>query len=131
MAKLSIEIGTDMTNKTVGFIGGGRAARILLEGWTRAKALPDKIVVSDCNGEALVKLKARFPKIETAAGDSAGAAAQEIVFLAVHPPVMAEVAAGVKGSLKAGAVVVSLAPKFTIAKLTDLLGGFARVARDS
>lgn len=100
-----------------------------MEGWKRANALPAKIVVSDCNAESLAKLKARFPMVETAAGNSAGAASQDVVFLAVHPPVMAEMAAGVKGNLKAGAVVVSLAPKFTIARLTELLGGFARVAR--
>jgi pyrroline-5-carboxylate reductase len=47
----------------------------------------------------------------------------------VHPPVMAEVAAGIKGSLNPGALVVSLAPKFTAAKLSELLGGFARLAR--
>ena len=118
-----------MTNKTVGFIGGGRIVRIFLEGWRRANALPAKIVVSDCNAESLAKLKARFPMVETAAGDSAAGASQDIVFLAVHPPVMAEVAAGIKGSVKPGALVVSLAPKFTFAKLTELLGGFARLAR--
>lgn len=118
-----------MNTKRIGFIGGGRVARIFLEGWQRAKAIPDKIVVSDCNSETLAKLKARFPKIEIVPGNSAAAAAQDIVFLAVHPPVMAEVAAGIKGSLKPGALVVSLAPKFTLAKLTELLGGFARLAR--
>ena len=96
--------------------------RIFLEGWQRANAMPDKVVVSDCNAETLAKLKARFPQIETASGNSAAAAAQDIVFLAVHPPVMAEVVAGIKGSLQPGAIVVSLAPKFTIAKLTELLG---------
>lgn len=118
-----------MTNKTVGFVGGGRVARIFLEGWKRANALPAKIVVSDCSVETLAKLKAQFPSIETAPGNSAAAASQDIVFLAVHPPVMAEVAASIKGSLKPGALVVSLAPKFTLAKLTELLGGFARLAR--
>jgi pyrroline-5-carboxylate reductase len=118
-----------MTTKTIGFIGGGRITRIFLEGWQRANALPPKIVVSDCNAEALAKLKARFPRIETASGNSTAAAAQDIVFLAVHPPVMADVAAGIKGSLKPGAMVLSLAPKFTIAKLSELLGGFARLAR--
>ena len=117
-----------MTSKTIGFIGGGRITRIFLEGWQRAGQLPARIVVSDCNAETLGKLKARFPSIETVA-QSAAAAAQDIVFLAVHPPVMAEVLAGIKGSVKPGALVVSLAPKFTIGKLTELLGGFARVAR--
>lgn len=118
-----------MTTKSIGFIGGGRVTRIFLEGWQRANAMPDQVVVSDCNAETLAKLKARFPKIETAPGDSAAAAAQAIVVLAVHPPVLAEVAAGIKGTLKTNATVVSLAPKFTLAKLTELLGGFARLAR--
>jgi len=118
-----------MTTKTIGFIGGGRVIRIFLDGWQRQKALPTKIIVSDRNGEAIAKLKAQFPGIEAAPGNSAAAASQDIVFLAVHPPVMAEVAASVKGSLKPDALVVSLAPKFTIAKVAELLGGFARLAR--
>ena len=67
--------------------------------------------------------------VETSPGGGAGAASQDIVVLAVHPPVLSEVAAGIKGSLKPGALVVSLAPKFTLAKLTELLGGFAQLAR--
>ncbi len=117
-----------MTTKTIGFVGGGRVTRIFLEGWQRAGQLPGKVVVSDCNAEALAKLKVKFPTIETAPNNS-GAAAQGIVFLAVHPPVLAEVVAGVKGALQPGALLVSLAPKFNMAKLTELLGGFARLAR--
>lgn len=118
-----------MSGKTVGFVGGGRIVGIFVEGWKRANALPARLVVSDCNADSLVKFKARFPMVKTAPGDSAAAASQDIVFLAVHPPVMAEVAGGIKGSLKPGATVVSLAPKFTFAKLAELLGGFARLAR--
>ncbi|MDW8310413.1 MAG: NAD(P)-binding domain-containing protein [Verrucomicrobiales bacterium] len=117
-----------MNNKTIGFIGGGRIARIFLEGWQRAQKLPARIVVSDCNADALARLKARWSGVETTSA-SAAAAGQDIVFLAVHPPVMAEVCAGIKGALKPDALVVSLAPKFTIAKLTELLGGFGRLAR--
>jgi pyrroline-5-carboxylate reductase len=117
-----------MTAKTIGFVGGGRVTRVFLEGWQRAGKLPGKIVVSDCNAETLAKLKARFPAIETSALSKA-AAAQDIVFLAVHPPVLAEVVAAINGALQPGALLVSLAPKFTMAKLTELLGGFARLAR--
>jgi pyrroline-5-carboxylate reductase len=117
-----------MTKKSIGFIGGGRITRIILAGWQRAGQLPARVVVSDCHAESLAKLKAQFAGVETAA-QSATAAAQDIVFLAVHPPVLADVAAGIKASLKADALVVSLAPKFTAAKLGALLGGFARVAR--
>jgi len=118
-----------MSNKSIGFIGGGRVTRIFLEGWKRANALPANIVVSDCSPESLAKLKSHFPGVQTAAASNVAAAAQDIVFLAVHPPVMAEVAADMKGNLKPSAMVVSLAPKFTMAKLTELLGGFARLAR--
>lgn len=118
-----------MTNRTIGFVGGGRVTRILLGGWKRCGGLPVKVVVSDGDAETLARLKARFSGVETTPGTSADAASQDIVFLAVHPPVMAEVAAGIKGSLKPGGLVVSLAPKFTIAKLTGLLGGFSRLAR--
>jgi pyrroline-5-carboxylate reductase len=117
-----------MSNKTVGFIGGGRVTRIFLEGWKRANALPANIVVSDCNAEALAKVKGCFASVQTT-GESRMAAGQDIVFLAVHPPVMAEAAGGVKGAVKPGALVMSLAPKFTVAKLSELLGGFARIAR--
>lgn len=117
-----------MSNRSIGFIGGGRITRIFLEGWTRAHKLPASITVSDPSAQTLTKLKARFPAITTTP-DNAQAAGEEIVFLAVHPPGMADAAAAIKESLKANAVVVSLAPKFTIAKLTGLLGGFARVAR--
>ncbi|MCF7674591.1 MAG: NAD(P)-binding domain-containing protein [Akkermansiaceae bacterium] len=117
-----------MTAKTIGFIGGGRVTGIILEGWRRQNALPANIMVSDCNAGTLAKLKERFPHLETVE-DNPAAAAREIVFLAVHPPVMAEVAAEIKSSLKPGATVVSLAPKFTLAKLSEMLGGFQRLAR--
>ena len=117
-----------MKTITIGFVGGGRVTRIILEGWQRAGQLPGKVVVSDCNAEALAKLKARFPAIETATGNAA-AASQDVVFLAVHPPVLGEVAISIKSALPPGALVVSLAPKFTIAKLTELLGGFVGLAR--
>ena len=117
-----------MTRKTIGFIGGGRITRIFLEGWTRAQKFPASVTVSDPNVEVLAKLKARFPAIATT-GSSADAAAKDIVFLAVHPPVLAEAAGQIKASLRPDAVLVSLAPKFTLAKLSGLLGGFARLAR--
>ena len=117
-----------MPNRTLGFIGSGRITHIFLEGWSRAQKLPANITVSDPNAESLSKVKGRFSSVLTAT-DNAQAAAQDLVFLAVHPSAMAEVAAGIKSSLKPGALVVSLAPKFTVAKLTELLGEFARIAR--
>jgi pyrroline-5-carboxylate reductase len=117
-----------MNKPTIGFIGGGRVARIFLEGWTRANELPVRIVVADPNAGTLAKLKARFPSIETT-GDVGQAGAQDVVFLATHPPVLAAAAGSAGAALKSTAILVSLAPKFTIANLTTQLGGFKRIAR--
>lgn len=121
--------GIQYGRKSLGFVGGGRITRILLEGWKRAGKLPVDVLVSDCNAETLNKLKSQFPAIETTPGKIAAAAAQDVVFLAVHPPAMAETVPGLKEFLKPDSLVVSLAPKFTIAKLTELLGGFSRITR--
>ncbi len=114
--------------KSIGFVGGGRVTRILLAGWQQARALPANIVVSDPNPETRAKLKAKIPAIITAA-DNTAAAAQDVVFVAVHPPLLADVVTGIRPAVRASAILVSLAPKFTIAKLTGLLGGFGRIAR--
>lgn len=119
-----------MDKPTVGFIGGGRIARIFLAGWMRARLLPSRIVVADPNGEALARLTARFPAAETTA-DPAAAAAQDVVFLATHPPVLTEAVGKAAGALRPDAILISLAPKFTISKLSSLLGGFNRIARSN
>lgn len=116
-----------MNNKSVGFIGGGRITRIFLGRWTPAQKFPGNITVSDPNAESLSNLKAHFPALNTTP-DNGRAASHDIVFLAVHPADMADVAVGIRGSLKPGTIVVSLAPKPALAKVTELLGGFARLA---
>lgn len=113
----------------VGFVGGGRITRIFLDGWKRAGVGPSKIIVGDPNADALARLKADFPGIIPVGGDNRKAAGQPVVFLAVHPATMMGAIAGLGGQIPAGTVVVSLAPKFTIAKLSDALGGHAGVCR--
>jgi len=117
-----------MIDLSIGFIGGGRICRILLQGWQQANALPGRIAVGDPNADTLGRLKERFPAID-ATSDNLRPAAQDLVFLAVHPPAMAEATSLVKGALAPGAIVVSLAPKFSVARLTSLLGGFDRLVR--
>lgn len=119
-----------MKNPTIGFIGGGRIARIFLAGWAHAAKLPPRIIVADPNSETLAELKALYPSVEIT-GDLAIAAAQDVVFLATHPPVLADAAGKAAGALRPTAVLISLAPKFTIVKLSTLLGGFARIARSN
>lgn len=117
-----------MNALTVGFVGGGRIARIFLAAWTRAGKVPARVVVADPNAEALAKLKTQYPGIETT-GDLKLAASTAVVFLATHPPIVAQAAAAIREALAPSALLVSLAPKFTVAQLSALLGGFGRIAR--
>ncbi len=52
-----------MNYQTVGFIGGGRVASIILGGLGRARNMPTQVVVSDTNLEVLQKLQQEFPTI--------------------------------------------------------------------
>lgn len=115
--------------KNVGFIGGGRIVRCFLQAWSAAHAMPPRVVVSDTNPQVLQALVQRFPTIEAAGADNALAAAQDVVLLAVHPPVLKALLAPLAAAVPPHAAVVSLAPKLTMATLRELLGGHARLAR--
>ena len=116
-------------DKTIGFIGGGRIVRIMLEGFKRKNLSFREVVVSDVSPEVLIHLKEKFPDIAIAPNNNLLAASGDIVFLALHPPVVLPVLGEIKSSLKQEAVLISLAPKITIAKISEILGGFSRIIR--
>ncbi len=118
-----------MADKTIGFIGGGRVTRILIGGWAKAGTLAQQVVVADPDPVVLEHLSQAYPHIHTVANATNEAAAQDVVFLAVHPPTIATVLAEVRGTLRSDSVLVSLAPKLTIERLADMLDGFVRIAR--
>jgi pyrroline-5-carboxylate reductase len=118
-----------MKEKALGFIGGGRVVRIILGGFKKAKKMPAKIVASDTNPEVLKKLLSGFPDVQAALNNNRDAASQDLVFIGLHPPAISASLAEIENCLKPGAILVSLAPKFSIDKLKDLLGGFDRIVR--
>lgn len=113
---------------TVGFIGGGRAANILLGGWKRADTLPENIVVCDPNEQALLALKKRYPFIVTSP-DNSQAARQSMVVLAVHPPQFQAVASESAFGITENAVLLSLMPKVIHSRLSEQLKGHRLIAR--
>jgi len=115
--------------KTIGFVGGGRITRIFLKSWLHAKRLPAGIVVSDPNETTLEMLAREIPEIAVAPNGNAQAAGRDIVFLAVHPPLAAAVLEEIRNGLQPGAILVSLVPKLTLAKISGILGGFNRMVR--
>ena len=117
-----------MQSHTVGFVGGGRITATFLQALGGRGLALDRVTVSDTSAEVLAKLKARFPGITTTAVNGE-AAACERVFLALHPPALKAVLPEIAPRLRKDALVVSLAPVLTITRLSEMLGGFARLAR--
>ena len=118
-----------MTGKTVGFIGGGRVAHIILGGLKQAGQMPAKVVVSDVSLDVLTRLQARYPGIQIVHNDNRPPASQDLVFAGLHPPALSGCLGEIKACLKPGAILISLAPKLSVAKLTSALGGFNRIVR--
>lgn len=110
-----------MKTQNLGFIGGGRITRIFLQAFKNKSLNFKSIVVYDPNNETLTTLKKQFPEIQIT--DSALAPArQELVILAVHPPMMMETLNIIKEVITKESLILSLAPKISIAKMSETLG---------
>ncbi len=134
-------MGGVMKFDSVGFIGGGRVAQILLGGLKKAgfpvesvvvsdveQGRVESVVVSDVEQGRLERLHQQYPGIAVTA-DNREAARQHLVFVAVHPPTAKDVLKEVADQLRPDSVLISLAPNLTITALTDILGGFPRIVR--
>jgi pyrroline-5-carboxylate reductase len=113
--------------QSIGFIGGGRVTRILLQAFKNTNEQFSKIVVTDPNQDALSNLKKSFPAIQ--AENATVAASQDIVFISLHPPVIMDTLELIKGSINSKTIVISLAPKITIAKISSILNQSKDIAR--
>ena len=108
-----------MKTNSLGFIGGGRITKIFLRAFTNKKVEFNSVVVYDTNNETLAGLKTQFPFIKT--GSLEEAAGQPTVFIALHPPVIMETLEKISKIVAEDAVVISLAPKITIEKISSKL----------
>jgi len=119
-----------MLKKELGFIGGGRATRIILGGLEKAGKMPLSVVVSDKDGSVLLELKERFPLITIALNDNRSAAAsRDIVFISVHPPAFKAVAEEIRSSLNLDVIIISLMATVSIARLGEEFGGIEKILR--
>ncbi|MBC7185941.1 MAG: NAD(P)-binding domain-containing protein [Calditrichaeota bacterium] len=115
---------------TLGFIGGGRVTRLLLEGLRRADGLPRQVVVYDPEVNNIERLSTIVGDLLVKADNSrAVAEVADWVFLAVHPPVAAEVCGQIKSALKRDATLISLIPTIRLHHLSGMLNGFNRIVR--
>jgi pyrroline-5-carboxylate reductase len=109
-----------MKTKSLGFIGGGRITRIFLQGFANKKAIFDSISVFDTNQETLKALKLKFPYIQVL-NSASEVARKDVVFLALHPPVIMETLERIKADVTEQTIFVSLAPKITLAQMASVL----------
>jgi pyrroline-5-carboxylate reductase len=116
-----------MRTKSLGFIGGGRVTRILLHAFKNKNAQFSKIVVTDTNNEVADNLKKEYPEILIE--NSSVAASQDIVFISLHPPMIMDTLEPLKGSTNSKTIVISLAPKITISKISSRLNQVKNIAR--
>ncbi|HEY5470870.1 MAG TPA: NAD(P)-binding domain-containing protein [Bacteroidales bacterium] len=113
--------------QSIGFIGGGRVTRILLQAFRNKNAQFSKIVVTEPNPDVSANLKKSFPDIQI--DNASVAASQDIVFISLHPPVVMDALELIKGSVNSNTILISLAPKITIAKISSKLNLSKNIAR--
>ena len=118
-----------MENKTIGFIGAGRITRIFLLAFKNLNVSFKQIVVIDTNRDVLKQLKNDFPSIIATEDDLQSVVVNDIVFIALHPPVIMEMLEKIQQFLDENTILVSLAPKITTEKISQKLNGHNEIAR--
>lgn len=115
--------------KNVIFVGGGRITLILLKGLKRNNALPETITVCDPDKETHKLLQdLNIPGLDIQENNS-GDRSAELVFLAVHSPILKEVIPEIRKNLNPQSILISLAPVVNLSVLQKLAGGFNRIVR--
>jgi len=109
-----------MKSITLGFIGGGRITRILLQAYRNRDITFQSVHVYETNPDVMSGLKRSFPEI-VIAGSPDQAAKQNIIFIALHPPAIMEVMEKLKPGISPDSIIISLAPKFSFEKLAGLI----------
>jgi pyrroline-5-carboxylate reductase len=74
-------------------------------------------------------LKEQYPEIICTTDDFSLLKNSDVLFLALHPPVISEVLSAIKPYVKEDVILISLAPKITVNKLKNMLGGIGQIAR--
>lgn len=113
--------------KKLGFIGGGRITRIILQAINNKNGEITNIIVFDINSEVTKTLKQQFPDIVIS--DLPSTAKQDIVFIALHPPAIMETLEIIRSTITVNTIIISLAPKISLEKISSKLNGHARIVR--
>lgn len=117
-----------MKIQNVGFVGAGRITRIFLTRLAEMNSLPERVTVFDTNMAVAERLAEDFALVQVA--DSVKVLADsDVVFVSLHPPVIASALAELSPVMKEGCTLVSLAPKVKISAMAGLLPSKAKIVR--
>ena len=117
----------DKVNK-IAIIGGGNMGGAIARGIVKSGlASAGQLVVTRRNAEALKTLKAEG--FGTTTDNSEAVRGADVIIFAVKPYQIAEVIAGVKSSIPAKALCISIATGVSVAQLSEYLGFSAAVVR--
>lgn len=110
-----------LTQKTIGFIGGGNMAEAIIKGLVSAWTLDSKnIMVSDVDAARLDKLEKDY-KIEVTQDNREVVQKSDIVILAIKPQVMQEVLNDIHDAVNDDTLVISVMAGTTISAIEHLL----------
>lgn len=118
-----------MLQQRIGLIGAGQMATALAQGFVKAGlTTPDRLLASDVDQAARERFAGNVGALTT--DDNLQVASEsDILILAVKPQQMPQVVAGLRGSLRRDAVVVSIAAGIRLASLAQWLGSDVRTVR--
>lgn len=112
---------------TIGFVGAGNMAEALLKGIIAAKLYaPENVLVSDIRTERLEFLSTSYGAVGVQSNAELAARADTLV-LSIKPQTMADALSSIKGSIRPGVLVISIAAGIKVAKITAALGDVAIV----
>jgi len=113
----------------IGFIGCGNMAQAIISGLISNKMfMPEEIIASDKNVEALVKAKELYG-INTTTNNSELVLASEMLVLAVKPQIIANVITEISEAVGEQKIVISIAAGQSLARLRELFGRDMKIVR--
>lgn len=119
-----------LTDQTIAVIGAGNIGRALIGGLIKGHEFePSQLWATRRNERALEQLEEDFAGIKTTTDNSAAVQHATIVVLAVKPQTFREVIGEIKGSVRAGTLVMSVLAGITSDALQDALGQDVPVVR--
>jgi pyrroline-5-carboxylate reductase len=117
------------TGQTIGFIGAGNMTEAMVSGLLHAGLVDQsQIMASDVRADRRDAIKRQFA-VHVTSDNRAVASRSDLLVLSVEPQVLDEVLADIESSLKAHALVVSVAAGYPLARLARHLPRHTKLVR--